>query len=59
VLLLPVGVAVLVGLHLLMVRHRGVVRPLPLKGAVVASTTPAGVGAGGDGAHPNGSRQGG
>ncbi|HLX89722.1 MAG TPA: cytochrome b N-terminal domain-containing protein [Acidimicrobiales bacterium] len=29
VLLLPVGIAALVGLHLLMVRHRGVVRPLP------------------------------
>ena len=29
VLLLPVAVAVLVGLHLLLVRHRGVVRPLP------------------------------
>ena len=33
VLLLPVGVAALVGLHLLMVRHRGVVRPLPDRGA--------------------------
>ena len=31
VLLLPVGVVVLVALHLLMVRHRGVVRPLPAK----------------------------
>ncbi|HYA68027.1 MAG TPA: cytochrome b N-terminal domain-containing protein, partial [Acidimicrobiales bacterium] len=29
VLLLPVGVILLVALHLLMVRHRGVVRPLP------------------------------
>ena len=29
VLLLPVGVAVIVGLHLVLIRHRGVVRPLP------------------------------
>jgi len=33
VLLLPVVVAVFVGVHLLLVRRRGVVRPLPLKGA--------------------------
>jgi quinol-cytochrome oxidoreductase complex cytochrome b subunit len=32
VLLLPVVVAVIVGLHLLMVRHRGVVRPMARKG---------------------------
>ena len=32
VLLLPVAVAALVGLHLLLVRHRGVVRPLPARG---------------------------
>jgi len=31
VLLLPVAVAAIVGLHLLMVRHRGVVRPLPAR----------------------------
>jgi quinol-cytochrome oxidoreductase complex cytochrome b subunit len=31
VLLLPVGVGVLIGLHLLLVRHRGVVRPLPAR----------------------------
>jgi quinol-cytochrome oxidoreductase complex cytochrome b subunit len=39
VLLLPVCVAVLVGVHLLMVRHRGVVRPFKVKG-----TLPAGAG---------------
>jgi ubiquinol-cytochrome c reductase cytochrome b subunit len=33
VLLLPVGVGVLVGLHQLLVRHRGVVRPLPDRSA--------------------------
>ncbi|HUY21555.1 MAG TPA: cytochrome b N-terminal domain-containing protein [Acidimicrobiales bacterium] len=33
VLLLPVAVAAIVGLHLLMVRHRGVVRPLPARGS--------------------------
>jgi len=32
VLLLPVAVAVIVALHLLMVRHRGVVRPMARKG---------------------------
>ena len=32
VLLLPLGVAALVGLHLLLVRRRGVVRPLPAPG---------------------------
>ena len=31
VLLLPVAVAVIVGLHLVMIRHRGVVRPFPDK----------------------------
>jgi hypothetical protein len=40
VLLLPVGVAVLVGLHLLLVRRRGVVRPLPLEGADTSATVP-------------------
>jgi quinol-cytochrome oxidoreductase complex cytochrome b subunit len=41
VLLLPVAVAVIVGLHLLMVRHRGVVRPLPAKGSTKAAPAPA------------------
>ena len=36
VLLLPVCVGVLVGLHLLLVRHRGVVRPIKVKGAPAA-----------------------
>jgi len=33
VLLLPVVVGALIGLHLLMIRHRGVVRPLPVRTA--------------------------
>ncbi|MHB8681829.1 MAG: cytochrome b N-terminal domain-containing protein [Acidimicrobiales bacterium] len=37
VLLLPVGVAALIGLHLLMVRRRGVVRPLPARRHVAAA----------------------
>ncbi len=43
VLLLPVSVVVLVGLHLLLVRHRGVVRPLPARRAPSAAParTPA------------------
>jgi quinol-cytochrome oxidoreductase complex cytochrome b subunit len=40
VLLLPVAVAVIVALHLLMVRHRGVVRPFPAKGSTKAAPTP-------------------
>jgi quinol-cytochrome oxidoreductase complex cytochrome b subunit len=60
VLLLPVGVAVLVGLHLLMVRRRGVVRPFPLKGSATLATSAAGaVESAAEGAHPNGSREGG
>lgn len=42
VLLLPLGVAVLVGLHLLLVRHRGVVRPLPDKAAAAAGAETSG-----------------
>jgi quinol---cytochrome c reductase cytochrome b subunit, bacillus type len=41
VLLLPVAVAVLVGLHLLLIRHRGVVRPMPAKGAPKHAAAPA------------------
>ena len=37
VLLLPVAVAVLVGLHLLLVRHRGVVHPFPDRSAPSSS----------------------
>jgi quinol-cytochrome oxidoreductase complex cytochrome b subunit len=37
VLLLPVCVAALVGLHLLLVRHRGVVRPIKVDATVPAS----------------------
>jgi len=59
VLLLPVGVAVLVGLHLLMVRRRGVVRPFPLKEAVAAPPSPAAALEAADGgAVPNGSGRG-
>ena len=50
VLLLPVCVAVLVGLHLLLVRHRGVVRPIKVRRAV-----PAPLGA--DGSRPDGPKE--
>ena len=40
VLLLPVGVAAIIGLHLVMIRHRGVVRPFPEK-AVASKGVPA------------------
>jgi quinol-cytochrome oxidoreductase complex cytochrome b subunit len=39
VMLLPIVVGVLIGLHLLLVRRRGVVRPLPLRGSRTARHT--------------------
>jgi ubiquinol-cytochrome c reductase cytochrome b subunit len=58
ILLLPVGVAALVGLHLLMVRRRGVVRPFPLEERGATASVTAGVGSRSGGAHPNGSSEG-
>ncbi|HXX89903.1 MAG TPA: cytochrome b N-terminal domain-containing protein [Acidimicrobiales bacterium] len=45
VLLLPGAVAVIVALHLLLVRHRGVVRPLPHDRRTKVGTTPTPAGA--------------
>jgi len=41
VLLLPIAVGALIGLHLLMVRHRGVVRPLPARAGRHSRSGPA------------------
>jgi len=41
VLLLPVVVGAVIGIHLLMIRHRGVVRPLPVRAGRHARSDPA------------------